>query len=307
MVVAATSGAQQDAAGSHFTLWTARRVKYIFILPAVIFILGIMIFPLLYSLGTSFTDWNIQSAETSFIGLRNYGQVLTDSRFQTTLARTLAVTVVAVTVELVLGFVIAILLVEPLPGKRIIIPLLVFPAVANPIVVGFIWRVLYNPRFGPINQIIGWLTGLAFDVSWLTSARLAIVAITIAEIWQWTPFMFLILLAGLAAINPELFEAAAMDGASKWQTVIHVTIPVMRPIIVMAVLIRGLDVLKLFDLVFVMTGGGPGNASETISHYIYQLGFRFFRLGYAAAASYVLLIVFSIVVLFLIRQFRERT
>lgn len=304
--MATSSVAQREADRSYFTLWTTKRIKYLFIIPAVLFILGIMIFPLLYSLGNSFTDWNIQSAERSFIALRNYGQVLTDNRWQETLARTLGVTVVAVTVELILGFAIAQLLVEELPGKRIIIPILVFPVVTNPIVVGFIWRVLYNPRYGPVNQIIGWIIGREFDVSWLTSSSLAIVAITISEIWQWTPFMFLVMLAGLAAINPELFEAAAIDGASNWQIVTQVTIPVMRPIIIVAVLIRGVDVLKLFDLVFVMTGGGPGNASETISHYIYLLGFKFFRLGYAAAASYLLLIIVSIGVMLLMRQFRER-
>lgn len=304
--MAASPAAQQEAARGPFTLWTTKRVRYLFILPAVLFILGIMIFPLIYSLGNSFTDWNIQSAERSFIGLRNYGQVLTDSRWQESLVRTLGVTVVAVTVELVLGFAIAQLLVDELPGKRIIIPILVFPVVTNPIVVGFIWKVLYNPRYGPINQIIGGVIGREFDVNWLTNAQLAIVAITISEIWQWTPFMFLVMLAGLAAINPELFEAASIDGASNWQIATRVTIPVMKPIIIVAVLIRALDVLKLFDLVFVMTGGGPGNASETISHYIYLLGFKFFRLGYAAAASYLLLIIVSLAVMLLMRQLRER-
>jgi multiple sugar transport system permease protein len=304
--MAATSTDQQESMGRHSSLWTVRRVKYLFIMPAVALILGIMIFPLLYSFGNSFTDWNIQSAETSFVGLENYGQVLTDSRWLQALTRTLAVTVVAVAVELILGFVIAQLLVDELPGKRVIIPLLVFPVVTNPIVVGFIWKVLFNPGYGPINQIIGWFMLREFDVSWLTNDKLAIVAITIAEIWQWTPFMFLVMLAGLTAINPELFEAAAIDGASKWQIITRVTIPVMKPLIIIAVLIRALDVLKLFDLVFVMTAGGPGNASETISHYIYLLGFKFFRLGYAAAASYLLLVIVTVIVLFLLRQFRTR-
>lgn len=304
--MAVTSTDQQESMGRHSSLWTVRRVKYLFIMPAVALILGIMIFPLLYSFGNSFTDWNIQSTETSFIGLQNYGQVLTDSRWLEALTRTLAVTVVAVSMELLLGFVIAQLLVDELPGKRIIVPLLVFPVVTNPIVVGFIWKVLFNPGYGPINQIIGWFMMSEFDVSWLTNDKLAIVAITIAEIWQWTPFMFLVMLAGLTAINPELFEAAAIDGASQWQIITRVTIPVMKPLIIIAVLIRALDVLKLFDLVFVMTAGGPGNASETISHYIYLLGFKFFRLGYAAAASYLLLVIVTILVFILMWQFRTR-
>jgi len=214
-------------------------------------------------------------------------------------------TFIAVAIELVLGFAIAQLLVGELPGKRLIIPFLVFPAVANPIAIGFIWKVLFNPGYGPVDQIIGWVIGRKFTIAWIANAKLAFPAIMIAEIWQWTPFMFLVMLAGLAGVNPELLEAAAIDGASKWQTLTRITIPVMRPIIIIAVLIRALDVFKLFDLVFVMTNGGPGTSTQTISYYIYLLGFKYFRLGYAAAASYLLLILLSIVAMLLLRQFSK--
>jgi multiple sugar transport system permease protein len=284
-------------------IWQPRRAKYLFILPALALIIGISIFPLLYSLLVSLTDWTAQNPEPSFIGLENYGGVIGDDpRWIAAMGRSLGMTVVAVIVELVLGFLLAQLLIDPLPGKRFIIPLMVLPAVTNPIVVGFIWKVLYNPSFGTINQAISWVVGPEFEMSWLANSDLALVAITIAEIWQWTPFMFLAMMAGLVGLHPELYEAAAIDGASRWQILLNITLPLMRPIIIVAVLIRGLDIMKVFDLVFVMTNGGPGTVTETISYYIYLLGFKFFRLGYGAAASYLLLVVLSIVVVFLLNR-----
>lgn len=288
-------------------VWSNRNTKYLFVLPALLLILALTIFPLLYSLGISFTNWTIQNQDQSFIALENYAEVLLrDTRWQLAMARTLGMTIVAVTIELVLGFGIAHLLLDRLPGKRIIIPLLVLPAVTNPIVIGFIWKVLYNPSYGTVNQGIGMILQRNFEMLWLANQRLALAAITIAEIWQWTPFMFLVTLAGLVGLNPELYESAAIDGASRWSMLTQITIPLMRPILIVAILIRGLDVFKLFDLVFVMTSGGPGTSTETISYYIYLLGFKFFRLGYGAAASYLLLIFLSFVVVFLVRRLRRQ-
>lgn len=302
----ATSATQRESWRTRLYSWSNRNTRYLFVLPALLLLLSLTIFPLLFSLRLSISEWTLQNQDMSVIGLQNYAQVLlSDSRWQLAMARTLGMTVVAVTVELVLGFAIAHLLLDPLPGKRLIIPLLVLPAVTNPIVVGFVWKVLYNPSYGTVNQAIGMILQRNFEMLWLANQQLALVAITIAEIWQWTPFMFLVTLAGLVGLNPELYEAAAIDGASKWNILTRITVPLMRPIIIVAVLIRGLDVFKLFDLVFVMTSGGPGTATETISYYIYVLGFEFFRLGYGAAASYLLLIFLSIGVVFLLRRMRR--
>lgn len=302
----ATSATQRESWRTRLYRWSNRNTRYLFVLPALLLLLSLTIFPLLFSLRLSISEWTLQNQDMSVIGLQNYARVLlSDSRWQLAMARTLGMTVVAVTVELVLGFAIAHLLLDPLPGKRLIIPLLVLPAVTNPIVVGFVWKVLYNPSYGTVNQAIGMILQRNFEMLWLANQQLALVAITIAEIWQWTPFMFLVTLAGLVGLNPELYEAAAIDGASKWNILTQITVPLMRPIIIVAVLIRGLDVFKLFDLVFVMTSGGPGTATETISYYIYVLGFEFFRLGYGAAASYLLLIFLSIGVVFLLRRMRR--
>jgi multiple sugar transport system permease protein len=302
----ATSATQRESWRTRLYRWSNRNTRYLFVVPALLLLLSLTIFPLLFSLRLSISEWTLQNQDMSVIGLQNYARVLlSDSRWQLAMVRTLGMTVVAVTVELVLGFAIAHLLLDPLPGKRLIIPLLVLPAVTNPIVVGFIWKVLYNPSYGTVNQAIGMILRRNFEMLWLANQQLALVAITIAEIWQWTPFMFLVTLAGLVGLNPELYEAAAIDGASKWNILTQITVPLMRPIIIVAVLIRGLDVFKLFDLVFVMTSGGPGTATETISYYIYVLGFKFFRLGYGAAASYLLLIFLSIGVVFLLRRMRR--
>lgn len=283
--------------------WQTRGTKYWLILPAMLLMLAFAIFPLFYSLGLSLTSWTVQNPNPPFIGLENYRQVLfEDARWQSAMVRTLLMTGVAVSIELVLGFLIAHLLMDNLPGKRLILPLLVLPAVTNPIVVGFIWRVIYNPSYGPVNQIIGAVIGQPFEQLWLSNQGMALIAIIIVEIWQWTPFMFLVMLAGLTGIDPEYYEAAAIDGASRWKMLLWITLPVMRPIIVIALLIRGLDIIKLFDLVYVMTEGGPGTATETVSHYIYVLGFEFFRMGYGAAAAYLLLIVLSILVALLLRR-----
>jgi multiple sugar transport system permease protein len=290
-------------APGRFAHWQSRSTKYILILPAILLMLGFAIFPLVYSLGLSMTGWTVQNPDAPFIGLANYQQVLfEDTRWQQAMVRTLAMTAVAVSIELVFGFLLAHLLIDNLPGKRFIIALLILPTVTNPIVVGFIWKVIYNPSYGPVNQIIGALIGQPFEQLWLSNQGMAIVSVTIVEIWQWTPFMFLVMLAGLTAINPELYEAAAIDGASRWAILRRLTIPLMQPIIVIALLIRGLDIIKLFDLVYIMTGGGPGTASETVSHYIYILGFEFFRMGYGAAAAYLLLIVLSVLVALLLRR-----
>lgn len=288
-------------------VWLIRQSKYLFIVPALLLILGIGIFPLLYSLSISFTDWTIQNPDWSFIGLNNYRQVLlADTDWQLAMVRSIFITVVAVAIELALGFAIAHLLLDALPGKNLIVALLIFPVVMNPIVVGFIWKVLFNPSYGPINQILGApLMQSPLNIIWLANQKLAIWAILITEIWQWTPFMFLAMLAGLLSLNPELYEAAAIDGASRWNILTRITIPLLKPIIITIVLIRGLDVFKLFDVVFVMTNGGPGTATQMISHYVYLLGFKYFRLGYAAAASYLLLIFLSIAVPLLLRQFSK--
>jgi multiple sugar transport system permease protein len=182
---------------------------------------------------------------------------------------------------------------------------MLLPVMVMPVVVGYTWRLLWDAQYGPINQLIGWVLGRPFQVTWLAQTSTALFALIITEIWQWTPFMFVIFYAGLTTLDPELFDAASIDGASGWRKLWDITIPLMRPIIIVAVLIRGLDALKAFDLIYTLTGGAPGTSTETISYYIYKTGYQFFRLGYGAAASFILLIALSILLTFLLKVLRS--
>ena len=175
-----------------------------------------------------------------------------------------------------------------------------------PIIVGYTWRILWHPAYGPINQILGWFAGHRVTISWLTNAKTAFIALIVTEFWQWTPFMFLILLAGLTSVNPELMEAAAIDGASPWQAFWKITIPVMRPVITVALLIRTIEALKLFDIIFITTAGGPGYQTQSIAFYLYRTGARFFRMSHTAAGAWVFLIIVSVIISFAVRQLQEK-
>lgn len=288
--------------------WWEHNLRYVFVLPTVLMILGLSLFPLLYSLWVSFLQWDLQRPQTRFIGFKNYADVLRDVRMWEALGHTLFIIVVAVAVELLLGLLLAQTLSGNLPGKRFIMPLLLLPVVMAPLIVGYTWRMLWDTQYGPINQVLGWLIGRPVELVWLANPRTVYPAILITEIWQWTPFMFLILLAGLAAVNPELYEAAAMDGASAWQLFRQITLPLVWPVMALAILFRALDVFKIFDIIFSLTGGGPGSQTETASLYVYILGFKNFRLGYTAAMAYLLIILVSVVITLLWRQLgREQT
>jgi multiple sugar transport system permease protein len=289
--------------GAH---WWEHNLRYVFVLPCMILLLGIGLFPLLYSLAISFLQWELQRPERRFIFFKNYSTALVDERLWGALGHTLIIIVIAVVVELLLGLLLAQLLVNPLPGKRFFVTLFILPVVMAPLIVGYTWRMLWDTQYGPINQILGWLVGHPVEIVWLANPRTVYPAILITEIWQWTPFMFLVLLAGLVAIDPQLREAAALDGASSWQTFRFVTLPIIQPIMLIAILFRALDVFKLFDSIFSLTGGGPGSLTETVSFYVYQLGFKNFRLGYTAAVSVLLLILVSVLITLLWQRLGER-
>ncbi len=221
------------------------------------------------------------------------------------LGHTLVIMVVAVVVELGLGLLLAQVLSGTLPGKKFIVPLIILPVIMSPIVAGYVWRMLWDTQYGPINEALSWIVGHRVDLVWLINPKTVYAAIIVTEVWQWTPFMFLVLLAGLVGISPELFEAAALDGASAWQTFWHLVLPLIRPLMVIALIIRSLDTFKIFDTVYSLTFGGPGTFTETITFYIYLLGFRNFRLGYTAAMGFLVLILVSMVTTVLLRRFGE--
>jgi multiple sugar transport system permease protein len=272
--------------------------------PCLIVILLVTIFPTIYSFILSLYKWELTLKDKPFIGLQNYIQLLQDDRFLHSSLITALIVALGVSLELILGMALAQTLMGQMRGKRLIVALMLLPVMVMPVVVGYTWRLLWDAQYGPINQMIGWIIGRPFQYTWLGQTSTAIFAILVTEIWQWTPFMFLIFFAGLSTLDQELFDAADIDGASGWSKFWYVTIPLVRPIIIVAVLIRSLDALKTFDLIYTLTGGAPGTSTETVSFYIYKTGFQFFRLGYGAAASFILLIVLGVFLTYLLRILR---
>ncbi len=187
----------------------------------------------------------------------------------------------------------ALLFLERMPGRQIFVALLVLPTVITPVIAGAIWRLLFDNRFGPVNQVLGWLAGEPVTILWTVNPAFVYPAILIAEVWQWTPFMFLLLLAGLSNVDQSQLEAAEIDGAGWWRIFFRITLPAIRPVLAIALLIRALDLIRLFDVVWALTKGGPGTMTETISIYAYVQGFQQFETSYTAAIA-ILVIVLAV-------------
>ena len=187
-------------------------------------------------------------------------------------------------------------------GRGLIMPILIIPLFISPVIVGQFWSLLLQQPYGPINYLLGLVAGHPIEISWLTQTPWNFIAIVTADVWQWTPFMFVILLSGLSAIAPEMFEAAELDGAGPLQTFWHITLPQLRPLILLALTFRVLDAIKLFDVIYVMTGGGPGSSTYTTSFYLYQIGFQQFHLSKATAGSWIFLLLSAILIMALVRR-----
>jgi len=270
-------------------------------------LLGVTIFPLIYSLTLSFHSCDLRlGGSWIFNGLSNYGEALfKDTRFWDSLRNTFLIGIPAIMLEFLIGLGLALLLNRKIIGKKIITSLLILPVMMPPIVAGLIWRVLYHEKYGAINGFLRNL-GINAQFTWLGDPNLARVAVILVDVWEWTPLMMMILLAGLQSISIEPYESAKIDGASPLQIFGYITLPLLRLPIMAAILIRLIDSIKLFDIIFVLTRGGPGGKTETISFYTYLVGFRYFRMGYAAALSYILLIITVILSMVFIRVMTRR-
>jgi len=200
----------------------------------------------------------------------------------------------------------AVLLDRPLRGRSLFRSALLIPMMLPPVVVGVVWRLMLNADFGAINGTLKGAGANTDSLTWTASPVLALASVIAVDIWQWTPFMFLVLLAGLQAIPQEPYEAALIDGSSAWQTFRYVTLPLLKPAILIALLLRTMDLLRVFDQIFILTEGGPGFATETVSLYIYRTAFRFFDFGYAAAMSFVLLVLTNIISVSYIRLLQKQ-
>jgi multiple sugar transport system permease protein len=275
-----------------------------FVLPAALLLFSISIFPLIYSLGVSLYNYSLAFANSiGFVGLGNYAELWRDPQARSSVWTTARIGVAALLIELVLGLGLALLLRTFTRGRGVLTTLLVVPAMIAPAAAGMTWRMLYTPNWGPIDHLVGLLTGGAVQIDWLGDGRYAPWAVVIADAWQNTPFVMLILLAGLTAIPGSVLEAARVDGASATKAFLYVVLPLLRPYIAIAAVFRAIDLFKLFDLPFVLTQGGPAGATTTVSVYIYEIGIRDLRVGYGAAASLGLLAL----VILLTRQLARAT
>ena len=265
----------------------ARLFPYLFLAPCVLLLLALTVYPLLYLIRLSLA--RMTPAGEAFAGLANFSRLFGDAFFWRAAGQTLLYTFGSLTLEFLLGLALALLLDTEIRGRHFWRALFLLPMLLPPVVVGVVWRLIYNPDFGVLN---GLLRLLGFDTSrltWLADPSVALAALVVVDVWEWTPFVFLILLAGLQAIPEEPYEAARLDGSTPVQTFWHITLPLLAPAILVVLLLRTFDLLRIFDQVFILTQGGPGFATETLSLYIYKTAFRFFDFPYAAAQSFVLL------------------
>lgn len=280
-----------------------RSLAYLLVAPTVAVLVALSIYPLIHA-GT--LSLQVTSGGVARWSPGNFVRLFSDQFFLSALGHTLVYAASALTLEFFLGLSLAVLMNKQFRGRSFFRAALLVPMMLPTVVAGVVWRLMLNPNFGAVN---GTLKGMGLNIAaltWTSSPRLAMLSVVAVDVWQWTPFMFLILLAGLQAIPQEPYEAARIDGSSAWQTFRNVTLPLLKPAILVALLLRTMDLLRVFDQVFILTEGGPGFATETISLYIYRTAFRFSDFGYAVAMSFVLLIITNIISAFYIRVLQAR-
>jgi multiple sugar transport system permease protein len=283
------------------------RLKRLLILPLSLLLIALVGFPFVMNLELSFTKYQANSPQAWYhaplTGFGNYGDLIRDATFWHAVLRTFVIVGIGVLVEGVIGFGLALLTQGRFIGKRLYVSIFLIPMMVIPIVSGFIFYMLFQAA-GPVNT--GLLSPIFGDVSipWLTNQSWALGAILIADIWQWTPLMFLIFSGGLAAIPPNTRDAASVLGANTWQTLRYVSLPLLRNIVVIAIIIRAIELFKIFDTVWLMTGGGPGNSTQTVSIFLYQQGAQAFNVAYTAAAAFLVLILIAMLGWFALKALR---
>ncbi len=270
-----------------------RNLKILFPLPAVAFVVVMMLFPVIYTLFLSFTNWNLTSGmPLSLVWLKSYGRVLREPRFLSAIGRTFSFTLLSVAVETVIGLFLAVLLNREFKGKSAMKLILLLPLVATPVAIGIVWNLFFDPTIGLANFVLT-VFGLPKS-AWVSSPETVIPSLALVDIWQWTPMITLIVLAGLAGLSQEPYESARVDGANGFQIFTRITLPMIAPTLLTGVILRSIDALKTFDIIYAMTGGGPGYASETLNVMAFKYSFEYFRMG---QSSVILVFLFLLVLL----------
>ncbi|MAF09446.1 ABC transporter permease [Candidatus Poribacteria bacterium] len=275
---------------SAFARMFDRRLPAWLLAPTGVLLVGLFLFPLLWSLGLSFYRYSVLRArDPKLIWGGNYGSLLGDPDIWTRFGTTGAFVLGAVGLQFVLGFGLALLLHQEFRGRKVVLSLLLAPMMMAPVAVGAFFKFIYDPTFGVLGFFTQTLFG--FEVSWLERPFPAMVAVILADTWMWSPFVMLLVLSGLLAVPKHLMEMAQIDRAGRWLTFRNVVLPQIKPLLMLAVLLRTMEAFKLFDTIWVMTQGGPGTATETLSVALYRLGFQYFKTGKASALAYLMLIV----------------
>lgn len=283
-----------------------RNIMLLFIAPTMIILVLMNIYPLFYSLYLSFTEYSvISSTAPKWVGFQNYSEILADARFWKHFAITGRYTLITVALQILVGFSLALLIKEKFYGSGIVTTLILIPMMLSPVIVGVFWRLMFNPSYGIVNYLLGF-SNINTSPQWLGDPALALWAIIIVDVWMWSPFVMLLSLAGLSAIPDYLYEAAAIDRAGPWFIFRRITLPQVMPLLLIAVLFRTIEALKQFDLVMGITGGGPGDATETVSVRLYREAFQGqFNTGTSSALAYIVLIVIIAISNLYIRQLNK--
>ena len=278
-----------------------RRQALLYPAPAVIALFLIVVIPIGYNLYLAFTKWTIGLGSPRFIGLDNFIEIFQDDRVWNGLWVMIYFSGLSLTLELVLGLLIALYFHRQFRGSEVVQAIYIFPFAATPVAVALIWRIMLNPEIGVMNYLLKCI-GLPGSL-WVSSAATVIPSLVLVDVWKWTPMITLIVLAGLKSLPNDPYEAARIDGANTLQIFWYITLPLIRPVLIAALMLRSLDNLKEFDTIYTITQGGPGIASETLYLYSYNVGFSFFKAGYGSA---LMVVVFLIVLVFNVVMNRMR-
>ena len=273
---------------------TQKKRATILVLPTVLVLALIVIFPMIFSLYVAVTGYDIRIPEHPFVGFGNFVNLLKQADFYNSVYVTGTMIGAELVVELLFGLILALLLLQVPRARQFFQPILLIPMMVMPVVIGYVGRLVFEVRSGPINFV---LTVLGLEsLQWHASPQLALTTVLILRVWQWTPFVMAVLLAGLLSLPLEPYESAKVDGASAWQIFTHITLPMLKPVVTLVVIMRTLEILQTFDIIYVLTMGGPGARTMTMSLYTYLTGFRYWDVGMASAAAWLLMIPLSILV-----------
>jgi multiple sugar transport system permease protein len=284
-------------------LWFDRHLGWLLVFPAVALVIALSIFPLAFSLWVLFVEFDFSvSSEHPWVGLDNFRDNWIDPVWWNSIKVTAVLSIAVVALELALGLLLALAMVKPFQGRRVLMILIVMPLFIAPVVVGGFWDLFLRQPIGAANEIVGWFWPGEVQTNFTEDGYWPYISVIIADAWQWTPFMFVILLAGLSSISPDVYEAAEIDGAKPRQSFFFVTLPLLAPIILVAVTFRLIDATKLFDIIFTLTRGGPGTDTYTTSYYLYFQGFERFHVGQGTAGSWMFMIPITLISFWLIRR-----